>query len=163
MNWIRTAFWRIFPVFLFFFLAFSLVDLNEILTKKHTEEVFFSFAVIAIAALIMAKVVILSDHMPFIDLFSRKPLVYNTIWKTVIYGLASFLVRILDRGIPLLIDGKGWEEVIQAVGKQVGPFPFWVAQMWLFVLLFIFVAYQELISAVGRKKVEELFFGKTFF
>ena len=34
-----------------------------------------------------------SNHMPFINKFPDKPLIYNIVWKTFIYQLAVLLAR----------------------------------------------------------------------
>ena len=158
INWFRREFWRLVPVVLFFFVAFSLVDLTAFLMHRP-EVIYYNFIVIAVAAGVMGKVVLISDHLLFVDLFSHKPLIYSTLWKTFIYTMASLLVRVLDRAIPRLIAGEGWEEAFQAIHTQTEHLPFWISQIWLAVLFVVFVAYRELICAVGTDKVRKLFFG----
>ena len=160
LHTIKKEFLHALPVTFFFFVAFSLVDLSAILLQKHVSATYASLGVIVVSSLIMGKVVLIADSLPFIGLFSKKPLIYSTTWKTLIYTLCSFFVRFMEKIVPSLIEGKDpfiiKEELVFELGKTL----FWIAQAWLFVLFFIFVAYQELIFAVGQEKVYALFFGK---
>ena len=36
---------------------------------------------------------------------------------------------------------------------------FWLVQMWLLVLLFVYCTLRELIRAIGKRKLTALFFG----
>ena len=46
---------------------------------------FSGFVTSAVGALIVAKVVMIQDEIPFINKYPDKPLIYNVVWKTVIY------------------------------------------------------------------------------
>ena len=50
-----------------------------------------------IAALILAKAVLIADLMPFINLYPHKPLIYNVVWKTAIYLLIATLIHYAER------------------------------------------------------------------
>lgn len=153
-------FYEALPAILFFFVAFSLVDITAILLHKTITEASSRFGVIAISALVMGKVVVISNHLPFIDLFYGKPLIWSTIWKTFIYVICGFFVRILERALPLLFEGENWSMIYDKLVKDANHLEFWVAQMWLTVLFLIFVASNELIQQVGKDKVRQMFFGK---
>jgi hypothetical protein len=111
------------------------------------------------ASLVMGKVVLISDRLPLIDWFSGRPLIYVTIWKTCIYVLCSLVIRALERIVPSLLEGRGWAEVYPKLIEEGQGLTFWIAQGWLIVLFLVFVAYRELIRAVGEDKVRKLFFG----
>ncbi len=146
---------QVIPVFIFFFIIFSLVDFTRILVIYDKTGIFnYTFLVIFISALAMAKVVVLSDELPFIDIFRKKPLIYATLWKTLIYFLMSILVRLIERTI------SGSEGPLETANTELKRLEFWIAQMWLAVLLLTFVAYQELIAVIGKDKVKKLFFGR---
>ena len=52
------------------------------------------------AALLVAKIVLITDKFPFVNRFPDKPLIYNVVWKTAIYVAASLLVHYLEHLIP---------------------------------------------------------------
>ncbi|MDQ3624923.1 MAG: hypothetical protein M3463_20990 [Verrucomicrobiota bacterium] len=60
-----------------------------------------------IAALVIAKVVVITDHFAAVNRFPDKPLIYNVVWKTVIYFVAWLLMRYLEHVIHFLArDGE---------------------------------------------------------
>ena len=155
LHWLKEEAIKIFPIVLFFFIAFSLVDLTRIVTEKN----YYGFAVLAVGALMMGKVVLISDHLPFIARYEKKPLIYNTVWKTLIYLVCSFFVLVIDHLLPVLIHGKSALEVTHSFFQDISHLKFWVGIAWLGVLLFNFVAYRELIGTIGVQKFKKLFFG----
>jgi hypothetical protein len=113
----------------------------------------------AVGALIVGKVVLIADNFSFVNKFPEKPLIYNTVWKTIIYIVAALAVRYLERLI---------EFAKQYGGIVVGNRHFWnemswdkflLIQMWLSVLFLIFCALRELIRVIGGEKVIQIFFG----
>lgn len=159
LRWVKQEFIRILPVTIFFFVAFSLGDITDRVVNKDALS-YYSFFSCVIAALIMAKVVLIADHMPFIDLFKGKPLIYNTVWKTVVYVACAILLRLLERLIPAIWAGTSWDVIFQEIIARIELPLFWVGHAWLTALFFNFVAYRELIQAIGNNKVWNLFFGK---
>jgi hypothetical protein len=120
---------------------------------------FSDFAAVVVGALIVGKVVLIADAFPFINKFPEKPLIYNVAWKTIIYVLAAFLVRLAEHVIPLIIKyGSFREAIVRLVDETVWPH-FWVIYLWLSVLLFVYCSLRELIRAIGRDRVLRLFFG----
>ena|SRR5271167_483703 len=49
-----------------------------------------------VAALIVGKAVLVANHMPFLSRYDRAPLVQPILFKTAIYWVVVFLVRLLD-------------------------------------------------------------------
>lgn len=157
-TWCKNEFFKILPVSLFFLIAFCLVDLtNKVKNEDPITE--YSFFSLVIASLIMGKVVLIADYMAIIERFSHKPLIYSTLWKSLLYVLCSMLLRIIEHAIPALYDGESLMMVYQKVAEHLHNPLFWMAQTWLAYLFIIFVGYRELIFAVGTAKVKKLFFG----
>lgn len=147
------------PPTLFFFVAIGLLMLTKRLMLQQYGVPFSDFAAVVIGALIVGKVVLIADALPFINKFPEKPLIYNIAWKTIIYVLAAFLVRLAEHVIPLVIKYGSFREAIsRLVDETVWPH-FWVIYLWLSVLLFVYCSLRELIRAIGRDYVLRLFFG----
>jgi len=85
------------PPTIFFFVALHVVAFVRVLMVKGTGLAPLSTASIGIAALILGKSVLISDMLPFINRFPKRPLVYNIAWKTLIYVLVSALIHYLGR------------------------------------------------------------------
>src|SRR5688572_11196648 len=84
------------PVTLFFFVAFQLLALTESLMLKQYGIHLTTFFAATLMAMIIAKAVVLTDHFGFVNRFPEKPLVYNVVWKTVIYFTVSLAVRYVE-------------------------------------------------------------------
>jgi len=112
-----------------------------------------------VAALLVAKVVLLTDKLPFVNRFPEKPLMYNVVWKTAIYIVAAFVVHYLEHFIPVWWRlGSAVKANDELLHHVVWPH-FWAIQLWLLVLLFLYSASRELVRAIGREQVKRMFFG----
>lgn len=163
-RWMYKEFILMLPVVIFFFCAFSMVYITEIILDKQREfnEVDqYNLALILVASLVMGKVVLIADHLSIITAFSHKPLIYNTIWKSILYVLCGLLVRIVEHMAPFFLGRESWEFTIHKIAFSLSGLPFWVGQVWLVVLFLIFVSGRELIEAIGPGKVKKMFFGNS--
>lgn len=146
------------PVTLFFLVAFLLLAVTRMLLLAEEGIKVSTFAAAAIGALVVAKVVVIADCFSWVDRFPRKPLIWNVLWKTSIYFLASFAVRYLEHLIhSWRRTGSFVEGNRQLFDEIVWPH-FWCVQMWLLILLLVFCAIRELSRAVGRDRLIGMFF-----
>ncbi len=146
------------PVVLFFLVAFSLVDATDRIINKDSSELYSFFSCI-IASLIMGKIVLITDSLRISSLFSNKPLLYITLWKSFLYVCCSIALRLIEHSIPALIEGVNFSELSQTIIEHIEKPFFGIAQVWLAYLFVIFVGYRELVFSVGSAKVKKLFFG----
>lgn len=156
-GWFLEEVKSIIPAVCFFLVAFTLGDWTDRLMNKDAMTT-YSYISIIVAALVMGKVVLISDHMPFINHFANKPLIYNTIWKTLIYVMCAGFFRLLEHAIPAIYHGDGMQAVYETMVSHIDRPVFWLAHAWLTALFLIFVAYRELIELVGKDKVYQAFF-----
>jgi hypothetical protein len=148
------------PVTLFFLVTFELLALTQMLMLEQYGIRVVTFLTAAGGALVVAKVVLLADHVPFIRSLSGtgKPLVYPIAWKTGIYFLASLVVRCVEHIIHFWRSTGSFADANrQLVEEVVWPHVLGV-QLWLLVLLIVFCTVRELIGAIGRKQMIDLFF-----
>ena len=147
------------PPTLFFFVAIGLLILTKRLMLQQYGISFSDFGAAVIGALIVGKVVLIVDHLPFVNRFPGKPLIYNVVWKTIIYVLVAFVVRLAEHLVPLITKyGSFREAMARLVDDVVWP-RFWIIYLWLSVLLFVYCSLRELIRVIGRDQVLRLFFG----
>ena len=95
-EWVKKQFFHLLPAFLFFFFFFNFLNVTEGLVERTDTVGLYSFLSVLLASAIVAKVLILIDNLPWIDIFPQKPLVCNILWKTWIYGAATFLFRFVS-------------------------------------------------------------------
>ena len=145
----------------FFFVTFQLLALTRALMLKRYGIEVTTFAEATIGALVAAKVVVLADLLPFINRFPGRPLVWNISWKTGIYFAAALAVRCLEEFIHgLRQHGTVLDAARHLLDDVVWPH-FWAIQIWLTVLLLVYCTGQELLRALGRERVREIFFGAS--
>lgn len=158
---IKREFLHILPIFLFFLVFFVLINWVETLLFKQVGISPFGFLEVAIAAALIAKIVLVADHLPIIDFFRRRPLVYSIVWKTGLYWFFLWLVRLTIRFVPFLFGAHmSFEGDFHQFINQMNWNLFVSIQVFYLMLLFIFVTFQELTFKIGPSKMRQIFFGK---
>jgi hypothetical protein len=156
---IKREFLNVLPPTLFFLLAFNIVALTSLLmAEEHGIDVPPIIAA-TVLALVVGKVILLVDHLPFINRFPDKPLIYNVVWKTFIYMVAVFVVRFLEHFIPLARETGGMAEAFQHILDAFAWRRFIAIQIWLLVLFLFYAVLLELFRTLGRDRVVKIFFG----
>ena len=159
LKMLKHEFLELLPPTIFFLIAFTLLMATQRLIQREYGLPLAGFGMAVIGALMVGKVVLIADHLPFVNKFPDKPLLYNVVWKTFIYIIAAILVRYAEHLIPLL----GEHESFMAANRYLLEHVVWphilMIQMWLSVLFFIFCAMRELVRVIGREKVIQMFIG----
>lgn len=113
-----------------------------------------------VEALILAKLVMLGEIFGLGTRFHNKPLIYSTLYKTVIFGLFVLAFKVIEHfGIGLL-KGKTFPILFQEI-LETGIYQLLAA---LFIMLFIFVfffAFLETGRVMGDNKLFNLFFKRS--
>jgi len=156
---IKEEFLALLPPTLFFFVALHIVALEHALMLKGTGIPVTTTMSIAVAALILGKAVLLADLLPIINRYPHKPLIYNVVWKTVLYLLMAALIHYLERLVDFSRQAGG---VVagneKLLAEMVWPH-FWAIQILLFVLIVMYCTMRELVRVIGKEKARRLFFG----
>ena len=150
---------KIIPATVFFFVAFQLLALTNALILEQYGIQVSTFINASIAALVVAKVVLIVDMLPFVNRYPHKPLIYNIMWKTLIYVLAALAVRYIEHLLPFIERYDSLLLAHQHLLEKVIWAHFWVIQIWLLVYFLMFCTLRELIRALGRDKISALFLG----
>jgi hypothetical protein len=146
------------PPTIFFFVALHLIALVHALMTQGTGVPVTSSAQIALAALIVAKAVLLADLWPPINRFPQRPLIYNVAWKTAIYYVAASLIHYLERLFDFSREAGG---VVagnrRLLAEMIWPH-FLAIQIILLSIIFAYCVIRELGHALGEDKVFSMFF-----
>ncbi|MDZ4736291.1 MAG: hypothetical protein SGJ07_08065 [Rhodospirillaceae bacterium] len=158
VRWLGREIREILPPTIFFFIAFALLLVTQSLVlKEHGIDV-WDWGRAIVGALIVGKVVLIVDKFHFIDRYPDRPLIWNALWKTLIYNIAATAVHYLEKLLPLIFDGKG----LAAANRTLFAATDWehivLIHMWLAVLLLAYCCARELVRAVGPDKVRHMFF-----
>jgi hypothetical protein len=147
------------PPAIFFLIAFHLLTVTRALMLRQYGVRVSALAGATIGALLVAKVVLVADLLPAVNRFPQKPLIYNVVWKTAIYVVGAVLVHYLEHLIPVWWrEGSLVAANRRLVAEVIWPH-FWVVQIWLVVLLFVYCTMREFVHALGAQKVKVMFFG----
>jgi hypothetical protein len=146
------------PVTTFFFVAFQLLALTERMILRHYGVSTTVFVGATFMALIVAKVVVITDHFPLVNRFPEKPLIYNVVWKTLIYLAASVGAHYLEHLIRFFRKTHSLGEANRRLFTEIIWPHFWCVQIWCFILLLIYCAFRELVRVLGREKIVRMFF-----
>jgi len=146
------------PPTIFFFITFNLISFTNSLNLKRYGISVSTFASVTFGALVAGKVVLIADKLPFINRYPEKPLIYNVVWKTLIYSLASLLIRYVEHLIGFLRQYGSLSVANSRLFEEIDWPRFWSVQIWLLVLIFIYCEFRELIRVVGRDEVIDMFF-----
>ena len=156
---IKQEFLRVLPPTIFFLFAFNIVAITTVLMLEQRGMHLPPVVVATLLALVVGKVILVADHLPFINKFPDKPLVYNILWKTFIYWTVVFIVRYVEHFIPYFKSSGSLLEAHQHLIGDVVWRRFFAIQIWLLVLFIFYSVLYELVRALGKDRVVKMFFG----
>jgi hypothetical protein len=149
----------IIPPTIFFFVAFGLLLVTQMLVLKDHGIDAWHWGGAVIGALIIAKIVLIADHFRFINRYPGHPLIWNALWKTLIYNIGALALRYLEGLLPILFRGDGFVPANRAFFAETDWTHFLLVHMWLAVLLFVYCCLRELVRQIGPAEVRRMFFG----
>ncbi|HZE10937.1 MAG TPA: hypothetical protein VE034_05080 [Burkholderiales bacterium] len=147
------------PPTIFFFVVLHLVAILRVLMLEGTGIALGTSVSITVAALILAKAVLIADLLPFINRYPDKPLVYNVVWKTAIYVLIAVLLHYLERLVDFWREAGGLVAGNQKLIAEIVWPHFWAIQILLVVLILMYCTMREAIREIGADQVRKMFFG----
>jgi hypothetical protein len=150
---------KLLPPTIFFFIAFHLLALSRSLMLRQYGVSMSAVAGATVGALVAGKVVLIADMLPFVHRFPNRPLIYNVVWKTMIYLMAASVIRYLEHLIPMWWRTGDLAVAYHRLLEEVVWPHFWMIQLWLLVLLFMYCVGRELMRVIGPQEVRRIFFG----
>lgn len=156
---LKEEFEALIPPTLFFFIALHVVALIRSLMVKGTGVSPGTTASVAIASLILGKAVLLADMLPFVNRYPERPLVYNIVWKTILYGLVATLIHYIERLIEFWRQAGGFLAGNEKMLAEMVWARFWAVQILIAVLILGYCTVREVTRAIGADKARRMFFG----
>ncbi len=149
MTVVKNELRELLPAMLFFLVAFHMMSITKavILTDYHITTT--SSTVATVSALIVAKTILLLDHTALARLFSNR-LLYNLLWKTLLFGTVAVCLRQVEELIPVMIKHGDIGAAIRAVISNIPTARFAIIHMWLYVMLLIYSSASEAVRMLGR-------------
>jgi hypothetical protein len=143
----------------FFAIGFCLIIVAERLFVKGSAIEVTGVVRAVVGGLVVAKVLLLVDLLPFVHAFPHKPLVHNVLWKSSLYIVASLIFRYLEPFIKSLFKGVGLYAAHSGALRELMLPRTWAIEIWLAMLLLVFVSMQELSRVIGKEEFRAMFFG----
>jgi hypothetical protein len=150
---------KILVIAVFFAIGFCIIIVNNRLVTAGTGIEIAPFARALIGGLIVAKVLLIVDLLPFVHAFPDKPLVHNVAWKSSLYVGASVVFLYIEPFFKSLIKGAGLYAANSRAWQELMLPRTWATVMWLAVLMVGFVTMQELSHVLGKDQLKYIFFG----
>ncbi len=154
----KEEFLAVLPPTFFFFISLHIVGLVRVLMTQGTGLPVTSSIQIALAALILGKAVLLADLWPPINRFPEKPLVYNIVWKTVIYYAVASFIHYLERLYDFSKEAGGIVQGNEKLLSEIVWPHFWALQIILLVIIFNYCVIRELGRVLGERRMIHMFF-----
>jgi len=156
---LKEEFFALLPPAIYFFVALHTVAFVHELMLKGIAPTTGTWLSVTIGALVLAKAVLIADHLPLINRFPDKPLIHNVAWKTSIYLAVSLIIHYLEELFHFSRRAGG---VIAGNKKLIAEIVwphFWAIHIVLFLLIVMYCMMHELVRVIGREKVLRMFFG----
>jgi hypothetical protein len=144
----------------FFSVGFCVILLHDRLLIEGSQVRTASFARALIGGVIVAKVLLTVDVLPFVDIFPHKPMIHNIAWKTSLYLLASLVFCYAEPFLSHLIKGAGFHASNTYAWHKLMLPRTWAIVVSVAGLLLCFVTMQELSRVIGWDELKHMFFGR---
>ncbi len=118
-----------------------------------------NYWVAVIEALILAKVIMIGAVLRLGRGLEKKPLIYSTLYKTVVFTVFVAVFTLMEHTIKGLWAGKGLTGGIVEYFEK-GPHEFLAGCLMLFVAFIPFFGVKELGRVLGQDKITTLFLRK---
>jgi hypothetical protein len=149
---------HVLPPTIFFFVGFNLILWTKHLILKEYGIDFSGLVIATLAALLIGKAVLVTDNLPLMHRFDGAPLIQPILFKSLIYWACVFILRLIEVLAHFLADGGTISGFPAYVVEQFSWSRFLSIQIWLMVLLLVYVIIHELNMLFGDGELYRLFF-----
>src|SRR6188472_1881161 len=149
---------HVLPPTVFFFVGFNLILWTKrLILEEHGVE-FSGFLTATLAALLVGKAVLVTDNLAFMRRFEGAPLIQPILFKSAIYWLCVFMVRLAEGLVHFLAAGGVIADFPTHLVEHFSWPRFLSIQVWLMVLFLVYVTTHELNMLIGDGELYRLFF-----
>lgn len=117
---------------------------------------YFVYGYGLIEALVLAKIIIIGESLGIGERFSNRPLIFPTLYKTLLFALCALVFSILEHLMTGFLHGQHLAGVFQGIIR--GRYELLARILIMFVAFIPFFAFGEAMRALGEVKLFDLFF-----
>ena len=159
-NWKQKIFHEMFEYWMNFFyltLMFGAFAQYRRLVLAAHDIIYTNYGIAVIEAAVLAKVIMIGDVFRLGRGLEKKPLLFSTLYKTVIFSLFVAIFKLIEHMIMGLWKGKGLTQGLADFFGR-GSHELLANVLVMFVAFIPFFAFKELGRVLGKGRVWELFF-----
>jgi hypothetical protein len=151
---------KILVVAAFFSAGFILIHIsNRLLTEgSHVQIATLTRAIFG--GLILAKVLLIVDLLPFVHAFPGKPLLNNIVWKSSLYIAGGVIFLYIEPFLKNLLKGAGLFVSYSRAWEELMLPRTWATVIWVAMLMLVFVTLNELSRVIGKDQLKHMVFGR---
>jgi hypothetical protein len=142
----------------FFFLSFSLLRLTQTAVLQAYGVTAMPPSRVWVGSLLVSKALITVDRLQYFARLDQRPIIVAALFRTFVYVLVVFFFEYSDALFSKRAEGVAAGSAEFA--RQLASFRFWIIQVWLVVLLFLFSVGRALARRLGRRRFRRLFIGR---
>jgi len=129
---------------------------RRLILAKH-EIAYLNYGVAFFQAFVLGKVILIGDALHLAPSFKGKPLIYPTLFRSVLFTLWVILFSILEHTLRAVVRGEGvMHGLHEIVGK--GKYEIGASCLVVFFTFIPFFALRELRRVMGEGRLWRLFF-----
>lgn len=147
----------VFMTTLYFFLWFGALMIIKILLLREYQIEFYGFSMVLIGALVLAKVVLILEHVQ-ISIAKGQPAIVDLIFRTVFYSVGVLVILLLEKVFEARHENEGLANTISHVFQNVNVYHFWVNSIVVFGALFFFNLWSLVKKDLGESFLYHLLF-----
>jgi hypothetical protein len=156
-DWWLAQVKHVLPPTIFFFFGFNLILFTRWMTLQEVGIPFTNFFAATLLALLVGKAVLVVDNLPFMHRFDGSPLIQPILFKSAIYWLFVFVIRIAEGLFQFMREGGALAAFPDFLVAQFSWPRFLAIQIWLMVLFLVYVTAHELNTLFGDGELPRLF------
>jgi len=151
---------KILVVAVFFSAGFCLIHVSNRLLTEGSQVHIANLARAIFGGLIVAKVLLSVDLLPFVHAFPGKPLAHNIVWKSSLYIAGGVIFLYFEPFMKNLIRGAGLSASHSRAWEELMLPRTWATVIWVAMLMAVFVTLKELSRVIGKDELKNMVFGR---
>lgn len=148
---------RFLVLFLYLWVLFGLFVLNETVVSRQHGLSFFPHGFALINALVLAKVMLVSESLNLARWMTDKPAAWTIIYESVLCSILFICFHFIETWIVDAFRGSGIVGGMPSIGGG-GWLGLLVVALILFVSLLPFFAFKNVTRAIGARRMKEILF-----
>lgn len=134
-----------------------LVTLNSLALVKYGIDG-FNYGITIMGALVLGKVILLSEKIPIVERYEDKPLIISVGYKSVLFTIIALFFNSVEHLIVGLFQQESLDRILIELQNQVSQVDLFYQILCLLIVFIPFFTMRELDKILGKGTLFNLFF-----